>query len=520
MSHLTQSHIGLLPEVPIVWCVGGSDSSAHAGLQADMRTGQDLGCHVQTIITCITAQNSKEVRLVEPVSVKMFDAQWQTLLEDVPPSAIKVSLLPSIDIVKACAIWLQKIKTDFPHVPIIFDPVMAASSEEGNQLQSSSVGRVLLGYILPHCDIITPNAMEFTALTSASSEQMPDDIAQSLMPYFKVSDCHWLLKGGHSSANSAIDWLIDKASVIGFSSEKMIVSNTRGTGCTLSTALASFMAHGYDLLDAVTMAKTYLNGALKSGIKIGEGSGPLGRPGWPASLVNLPDILPQPFAPGEKIRPFTALDLDQMGLYPVVDSIEWLSLVLDQGVKIAQLRIKDPEDKALNDKIQKAVALGEQHNAQVFINDYWQQAIRFGAYGVHLGQEDLALADLQQIQKAGLRLGISTHGYYEIARAQSIQPSYIALGHIFPTQTKEMPSQPQGLSRLAHYAELLKGHFPTVAIGGINAERLPSVVKTGVNSVAVVTAITQARDPVAATRNLMSDFLKSKRHFDSEGETL
>ena len=95
---------------PVVWCVGGSDSSAHAGLQADLRTGQDLNCHVQTIITCITAQNSKEVRSVEPVSLTMFDEQWQTLLDDVPPNAIKVSLLPSIEIVKACSNWLKLIK--------------------------------------------------------------------------------------------------------------------------------------------------------------------------------------------------------------------------------------------------------------------------------------------------------------------------------------------------------------------------------------------------------------------------
>ena len=161
-----------------------------------------------------------------------------------------------------------------------------------------------------------------------------------------------------------------------------------------------------------------------------------------------------------------------MGLYPVVDSIAWLELVLKQGVKLAQLRIKDPDDEYLEKKIQQAIALGKEYDAQVFINDYWQQAIAFGAYGVHLGQEDLDVADLAQIQAAGLRLGISTHGYYEIARAQSIQPSYIALGHIFPTQTKDMPSQPQGLTRLAHYATLLKDVFPTVAIGGIQFRAL------------------------------------------------
>jgi len=180
-------------------------------------------------------------------------------------------------------------------------------------------------------------------------------------------------------------------------------------------------------------------------------------------------------------------------------------------VKIAQLRIKDPDDVDLEHKIQQAVALGKEYDAQVFINDYWQQAITYGAYGVHLGQEDLEQADLAKIQAAGMRLGISTHGYYEMARAQSIQPSYIALGHIFPTQTKDMPSQPQGLTRLGHYSTLLKGVFPTVAIGGINAERLPAVAQTGVNSVALVTAITKAAEPEAATQSLITLFEQSTR---------
>ncbi|RNF49714.1 thiamine phosphate synthase [Marinomonas hwangdonensis] len=491
---------------PVVWCVGGSDSSAHAGLQADLLTGQDLGCHVQTIVTCITAQNSKEVRSVEPVSLTVFNEQWQALLDDVPPAAIKVSLLPSIHMVKACSVWVQRIKADFPNVKVIFDPVMAASSESGNRLQQDSVGASLLESLLPHVDVITPNLLEFERLTGLSSQQPVVDIQSQLAAYLISSECTWLLKAGHSDSEQATDWLVSQDAVVGFSYEKLTVHNTRGTGCTLSTALASFIAHGYDLLDAMTMAKAYITGALKRGVQIGVGAGPLGRPGWPLQIENMPTIV-SPFSPIMSMnQPFAKMDLGKMGLYPVVDSVAWLELVLKQGVKIAQLRIKDPNDADLKHKIQQAITLGKEYDAQVFINDYWQHAITFGAYGVHLGQEDLDVADLTQIQAAGLRLGISTHGYYEIARAQSIQPSYIALGHIFPTQTKEMPSQPQGLTRLAHYATLLKGTFPTVAIGGINAERLPAVVKTGVDCIALVTAITKATEPEAATRSLMMAF--------------
>ena len=282
---------------PVVWCVGGSDSSAHAGLQADLRTGQDLRCHVQTIVTCITAQNSKEVCSVEPVSLAMFDQQWQTLLDDVPPDAIKVSLLPSIEIVKACSIWLKRIKADFPNVLVVFDPVMAASSESGNQLQQTDAGASLLDHILPYVDVITPNLMEFSALTGLSIELAIEDLQAEMTPYFAATKSHWLLKGGHTSEFSkhkeerAIDWLVGRDSIVGFACEKLTVHNTRGTGCTLSTALASFIAHGYDLLDAMTMAKAYITGALKTGVQIGEGAGPLGRPGWPLQIENLPTIV-------------------------------------------------------------------------------------------------------------------------------------------------------------------------------------------------------------------------------------
>jgi len=137
----------------------------------------------------------------------------------------------------------------------------------------------------------------------------------------------------------------------------------------------------------------------------------------------------------------------------------------------------------------------------LFIDDYWQLAIKHHAYGVHLGQEDIEQADLSLIADAGLRLGLSTHGYYELLRAKQLQPSYIALGHIFPTKTKDMCSDPQGITRLKKYVDLLKG-IPTVAIGGINLQRAPAVQATGVGSIAVVTAITQAADPQAAVNAL------------------
>ena len=192
----------------------------------------------------------------------------------------------------------------------------------------------------------------------------------------------------------------------------------------------------------------------------------------------------------------------RLGLYPVVDSVDWIARLLDWGVSTLQLRIKDPQATDLEQQIQQAIELGRRYQARLFINDYWQLAIKHGAYGVHLGQEDIQTADLDALRQAGLRLGISTHDAAELAEALALKPSYVALGHIFPTQTKEMPSQPQGLINLAA-AVKQAGSTPTVAIGGISEERVADILATGVGSVALVSAITKAAAPEQATKRLL-----------------
>ncbi|MBG2804053.1 thiamine phosphate synthase [Proteus mirabilis] len=197
-----------------------------------------------------------------------------------------------------------------------------------------------------------------------------------------------------------------------------------------------------------------------------------------------------------------ALTEKKLGLYPVVDSVEWIARLLKIGVTTLQLRIKDKQPDDVEQEIIEAIKLGKQYHARLFINDYWQLAIKHHAYGVHLGQEDLDIADLNAIKQSGLRLGISTHDEVELQRAKILRPSYIALGHIFPTTTKDMPSKPQGLKALRHQVEQTPD-FPTVAIGGISLERVPDVVATGVGSVALVSAITKAPDWQQVTRKLL-----------------
>jgi thiamine-phosphate pyrophosphorylase len=223
---------------------------------------------------------------------------------------------------------------------------------------------------------------------------------------------------------------------------------------------------------------------------------------WPVDFATFPKVAGLPDAPG---TPFPRCP-DRLGLYPVLPSADWVERVLDLGVETAQLRYKGAEDRTR--EIERAVASGRKREARLFINDHWQDAIAAGAYGVHLGQEDVQTADLDAIARAGLRLGLSTHGYYEMLTALHFAPSYLALGAVFPTTTKVMPTAPQGLARLARYVRLLDGVVPLVAIGGIDAAALPEVLATGVGSAAVVRAVTQAADTASAVSALQHDFAR------------
>jgi len=190
-----------------------------------------------------------------------------------------------------------------------------------------------------------------------------------------------------------------------------------------------------------------------------------------------------------------------LGLYAVLPDAAWVGRMAHAGVPTVQLRFKSDDAAAIRQEVRAAVQAVHDTGALLFINDHWQVAIDEGAYGVHLGQEDMDEAPLETIRAAGLRLGLSTHGYAEMLRADAASPSYIALGAVFPTTLKRMQTAPQGTGRLYAYAKLMQ-HSPLVAIGGIDEVRIPVVMQSGVGSIAVVRAITGATDPEAAAHTL------------------
>ncbi|MRG90814.1 thiamine phosphate synthase [Polyangium spumosum] len=181
--------------------------------------------------------------------------------------------------------------------------------------------------------------------------------------------------------------------------------------------------------------------------------------------------------------------------YLIVDGARWLDRLLPLGLGLVQLRVKGLDEAARRAEIAASIQKCRASGATLVVNDFWRDAIDLGAAWVHLGQEDLAGADLVAIRRAGVKLGISTHSHEELDAALAADPDYVALGPVYPTTLKVMPWAPQGLDRIGEWKRITKR--PLVAIGGITLERAPGVARAGADSIAVISDVLSHPDPEA-----------------------
>src|SRR5437764_11663213 len=194
--------------------------------------------------------------------------------------------------------------------------------------------------------------------------------------------------------------------------------------------------------------------------------------------------------------------------YPVVDSVAWVARLAKLGVGTVQLRAKELDDGAALQMVTDALAVTKDTPTRLVVNDYWRAAIVAGAKHLHLGQEDLADADLKAIRRAGLTLGVSTHDDVELETALRAAPDYIALGPIFPTTLKSMRFAPQGIGKITEWKRRI-GSLPLVAIGGIKLEQAADIFAAGADSIAVVSDITQHADSDSRVRDWLGDSAKA-----------
>lgn len=250
-----------------VLSIAGSDSSGGAGIQADLKTMIMNGVYGMTAVTALTAQNTTGVTGILEVSPEFLEKQIDAVFHDIRPDAVKIGMVSSGTLVKTIAKCLKKYQAE----NIVVDPVMVATS--GSSLMESEAVSALKEYLLPLASIATPNIPEAEILFGReirSGEEMEQAAEQISREY----GCAVLCKGGHS-LNDASDYLFDGQKGMWFRGERIHNPNTHGTGCTLSSAIASNLAKGYSMEDAVQKAKEYISGALAAMLDLGRGSGPL-----------------------------------------------------------------------------------------------------------------------------------------------------------------------------------------------------------------------------------------------------
>lgn len=344
--------------------------------------------------------------------------------------------------------------------------------------------------VFPVTTLFTPDIDEAEQLLNRPINSH-DDMTRAAEEIAGMGPKAVLLKGGQlPGGTAAFDYFTDGTNRYWIAAKRLPpqrVSERKGMIANLATAIAAGLAHGLEMRDAIVMARGFMQGAYRHGAEE--------PPPFPCEPADFPWVARHPAA---ERTPFPAIEGPWPDFYPIVESFDWVKRLTVCGVKTIQLRVKNREGAALEDEIQKSAAFCRENNIRLFVNDFWRLAIRHGAYGVHLGQEDLVTADISAVRAAGLRLGISTHCYHEAAVAHGLRPSYIALGPIYPTKIKAMAFAPQGVDTIKLWKRLLD--YPLAAIGGIALERAGEVLKAGAEMVCVITDITQHPDPEARAR--------------------
>lgn len=257
--------------IPNLLSIAGSDPSGGAGIQADLKTFAALGCYGMAVVTALTAQNTQGVSAVHMPPAEFVGEQIAMIFADIDVAAIKIGMLGSPEIVAAVAGVLR----EHPGRPVVLDPVLVATS--GAVLGSDAVIVAMRQHLFPLATVITPNLAEAGRLGGTTVKAERSSMEAVALRLRAADPPAWLIKGGHGETDTSDDVLLDDAGFAWFSAPRVNTRNTHGTGCTLSSAIAVFLAKGLPLAQAVARAKTYLTAAIvgADALAVGKGSGPV-----------------------------------------------------------------------------------------------------------------------------------------------------------------------------------------------------------------------------------------------------
>lgn len=266
---------------PSVLTIAGFDGSGGAGIQADIKTISALGCYATSVLTALPVQNTLGVRNIYPVSINAVSDQLYAIFGDIVPDAVKIGMVHTPELVQI----ISEILIKYPGIPVIFDPVMVATS--GHRLIEEETIRVITEQLFPLAEIITPN-MDEAAVLARMEVKTLEDMYKAAERIKKMGCANLLLKGGHQEGSKIVSLLADEEhKVCEFETIKLATTNTHGSGCTLSSAIASFRAQGKELHEAVALGQRYVFDAIKNGadVQTGKGNGPLNHFFNPQKLV-------------------------------------------------------------------------------------------------------------------------------------------------------------------------------------------------------------------------------------------
>ncbi|MUV02389.1 bifunctional hydroxymethylpyrimidine kinase/phosphomethylpyrimidine kinase [Flavobacterium rakeshii] len=266
---------------PTVLTIAGTDPSGGAGIQADLKTFSALGCYGMSVITALVAQNTTGVRDIHNVPAQFVEQQLDAVMEDIRPDAIKIGMVHTSQLVEVIAATLKK----YPDIPVVFDPVMVATS--GDKLIEDATIAVIVSQLFPLVTLITPNMDEASLLANMPIETVAQ--MQQAGQVISTTGCKALLmKGGHLQTEQLTSILMDRNGIVNtYVSDKVDTNNVHGSGCTLSSAIASYLARGEKLQKAVALAQEYINGAIYHGrdVLIGNANGPLNHFYNPQTMI-------------------------------------------------------------------------------------------------------------------------------------------------------------------------------------------------------------------------------------------
>jgi len=262
------SKAGSVTPTARILIIAGSDSGGGAGIQADIKTVTMLGGHAMTAVTAVTAQNTVSVNAVHPVPAEMILAQIEAIIGDIGVDAVKIGMIGGAFAAEQVASRLQRLRAEQPGLPIVFDPVMVATS--GAALADEPT-IAAFGQLMDVATIATPNLPELKRLTSE------DDPVSAALHLVGAHGCAVLIKGGHEEGEALADALIETDNMTSWQGQRIDTTSTHGTGCTLASAIAFFLAEGASLADAVSRAREFVRVALRDAPGLGQGTGPLGH---------------------------------------------------------------------------------------------------------------------------------------------------------------------------------------------------------------------------------------------------